>query len=101
MTADPLFGASEFLPARGDNGGEGTPRSSSRDGTSLRRMMLFAGRSSIDLAERIADELGVSLGGVDAQDVPEHRDRTCASTSRCAAPTCSSSSRCSRPSTTT
>ena len=37
-------------------------------------MMLFAGRSSIDLAERIADELGVALGRVDAQDVPEHRD---------------------------
>ena len=61
MTPDPLFGASEFLPAR-SNGDEDAPRSSSRDGTSFRRMMLFAGRSSIDLAERIADELGVALG---------------------------------------
>jgi ribose-phosphate pyrophosphokinase len=58
---DSLFGASEFLPARGENGDD-SPRSSSRDGASFRRMMLFAGRSSIDLAERIADELGVALG---------------------------------------
>jgi ribose-phosphate pyrophosphokinase len=70
MTPDPLFGASEFLPARDDNGGEGAPRSSSRDGTSVRRMMLFAGRSSIDLAERIADELGVSLGGSTLKTFP-------------------------------
>jgi ribose-phosphate pyrophosphokinase len=61
VTPDPLFGAGEFLPER-DNGADDAPRSSSRDGTSFRRMMLFAGRSSLDLAERIADELGVALG---------------------------------------
>ncbi len=33
-------------------------------------MMLFAGRSSIDLAERIADELGVSLGGSTLKTFP-------------------------------
>ena len=62
MTADSLFGAGEFLPERGDGTATDAPRSSSRDGTSFRRMMLFAGRSSLDLAERIADELGVALG---------------------------------------
>lgn len=61
MTDESLFGAGEFLPRR-DNGSEDAPRRSSRDGTSFRRMMLFAGRSSLDLAERIADELGVALG---------------------------------------
>ena len=60
---DSLFGASQFLPPRngGSSGGD-EPRSTSRDGTSFRRMMLFAGRSSVDLAERIADDLGVALG---------------------------------------
>jgi ribose-phosphate pyrophosphokinase len=61
VTPDPLFGAGEFLPER-NNGADDGPRSSSRDGTSFRRMMLFAGRSSLDLAERIADELDVELG---------------------------------------
>ncbi len=59
---DSLFGAGEFLPPRDGGNGADEPRSSSRDGASFRRMMLFAGRSSIDLAERIADDLGVSLG---------------------------------------
>ena len=59
---DSLFGASQFLPPRDGGNGADEPRSSSRDGTSFRRMMLFAGRSSIDLAERIADDLGVALG---------------------------------------
>ena len=59
---DSLFGAGQFLPPRDGGNGTDEPRSSSRDGTSFRRMMLFAGRSSIDLAERIADDLGVALG---------------------------------------
>src|SRR3954449_1971536 len=67
---DSLFGAGQFLPPRDGGNGAEEPRSSSRDGTSFRRMMLFAGRSSIDLAERIADELGVSLGGSTLKTFP-------------------------------
>ena len=74
MTPDPLFGASEFLPARGDNGGEGRPAQQ------LARRHLGAahdalrgplehrpGRAHRRRARRVARRL-------DAQDVPEHRD---------------------------
>ena len=39
-----------------------------------KRLMVFAGRSHPELAERIAEQLGVELGEVETDDVRERRD---------------------------
>ena len=61
------------------------------EGGPQKRLMVFAGRSHPELAERIAEQLGVELGEVAAQDVRQRRDLQSATTSRSAAPTSSSS----------
>ena len=68
--------------------------------TPQKRLMVFSGRSHPELAERIAERLGVDLGEIELKTFAN--DETyCATASRSAAPTSSSSRPGARRSTST
>ena len=68
-----LLGEELFLADVVRTDEEDAPVASYHDREPIRRMMVFSGRSNPDLATAIGKHLGLTLGEVELEDVPERR----------------------------